>query len=139
MSDIAPELRISLENTPYARLLGFRLLELSEGYAKVAVTIRPEHFSFLETTDGALVMSLVDYASACAVNTLGEIRVGLQFNINFLAAAPAKGEITAEARTAHAGRRIAVVDMSVADNTGKIIAKGTSTAITSQNQARLKS
>ena len=130
MSDITPELRTSLENAPYARLLGFRLLELTEGYAKVAVTIRPEHYSFLGTTDGSLVMSLADYAYACAVNTLGGIRVALQSNINFLAAAPAEGEITAEAKTAHAGRTIAVMDMSVANGNGRIIAKATGTAMT---------
>jgi len=129
MSNITPELRTSLENAPFPRLLGFRLLELTEGYAKVAATIRPEHASFLGATDGAFVMSLADYAYACAVNTLGGIRVALQSNINFLAAAPSEGEITAEAKTAHAGRSVAVMDMSVADDTGKIIAKATGTAM----------
>jgi len=129
MSNITPELRTSLENAPFPRLLGFRLLELSEGYAKVAVTIRPEHFSFLGTTDGTLVMSLADYAYACSVNTLGGIRVALQSNINFLAAAPSEGEITAEAITVHAGRSVAVMAMSVADGNGRVIAKATGTAM----------
>jgi len=139
MSDTLPELKTSLENPPYASLLGFRLQELSEGYAKVAVTIRPEHRNFLGNTDGGLVMSLADHAFASACNSHGDTRVAAQFNINFFAAAPLKGDMTAEARTAHVGRRIAVVDINVADNTGKIIAKATGTAITSHNQAQPKS
>ena len=135
MTNITPELRASLENAPYPNLLGFRLLELTEGYAKVAVTIRPEHASFLGATDGSLVMSLADYAFASSVNTLGATRVALQENIHFVATAPSKGELVAEARAVHVGKIIAVMDMSVTDDTGRIIARATGTAITRPNQS----
>ena len=134
MPNITPELRASLENAPYPNLLGCRLLELAEGYAKTAVTIRPEHANFLGATDGCLAMSLADYAFASAVNTLGQTRIAVQFNINYVATAPSKGELMAEARTVSAGKTIAVMEISVTDATGGIIAKATGTAITRPNQ-----
>ncbi|MFC2002595.1 PaaI family thioesterase [Chloroflexota bacterium] len=133
MPNITPELKASLENAPYPHLLGFRLLELSEGYARVSVTIRPEHANFQGTPDGAFVMSLADYASACACNTLGQTRVGAQFNIHFIAAVPLESELTAEARTVHAGRTMALTEASVTDANGRIIAKASGTAITKPN------
>lgn len=134
MPNITPELRATLENAPYPRRLGCRLLELAEGYAKTAVTIRPEHASFLGATDGSLAMSLADYAFASAVNTLGQTRVAVQFNINFVATAPPEGELIAEARTVHAGKTIAVTEVSITDATGRLIAKATGTAISRPNQ-----
>ena len=135
MSHITAELRDSMENSPYARLLGFRLLELSEGYAKVSVTLRPEHANFLGVTDGGLVMSLADYAFACSCNTFGQARVAAQFSTNFMSAPVMKGKLVAEGRTIHAGKTMALTEISVTDARGKAIAKATGTAIVKPKQS----
>lgn len=135
MAHISAELRTSMENSPYGRRLGFRLLELSEGYARVAVTLRPEHNNFLGMTDGGLVMSLADYAFACSCNTFGQVRVAVQFSTHFISAPTVKGELLAEGRTIHAGKTMALTEISVTDASGKVIAKATGTAITKPNQS----
>ena len=135
MSHITPELRASIENSPYALQLGFRLLELSEGYAKVAVALCPEHTNFHGTTDGGLIMSLADYAFACSCNTFGQVRVAAQFSTNFISAPAMKGKLTAEGRTIHVGKTMALTEITVSDSTGRTIAKATGTAITKPNQS----
>ena len=130
MAHITAELKASMENSPYGRLLGFRLLELAEGYARVSVTLRPEHTNFLGMIHGGLVMSLADYAFACSCNTLGQARVALQFSTNFVSAPPLAGDLLAEARTVHAGETIALTEISITDASGRTIAKATGTAIT---------
>ena len=134
MAHITSELRASMENSPYAQRLGFRLLELSEGYAKVSLTLRPEHTNFLGMIDGGLVMSLADYAFACSCNTFGQTRVAAQFSTNFISAPAMKGELLAEGRTIHAGKTMALTEISVIDASGRLIAKATGTAITKPNQ-----
>ena len=134
MSDISPEMRDTLASAPFPRLLGFRLLELTEGYAKTGVTVRPEHANFLGATDGAVVMCLADYAGACACNTMGVTRVAVQYNIHFLIGSTLNDELTAEARTFHAGRTMAVTEMSVTNANGKVMARATATTITRPNQ-----
>jgi len=119
-----------MENSAYAQLLGFRLLELSEGYAKVSVTPGSEHANFLGVTDGGLVMSLADYAFACSCNTFGQTRVAAQFSTNFVSAPSANNELLAEGRTIHAGKTMALTEISITDASGRIIAKATGTAIT---------
>ena len=135
MAHITAELRASMDNSPYARQLGFRLLELSEGYAKVAVSLRPEHANFFGMIDGGLVMSLADYAFACSCNTFGRARVAAQFSTNFISAAAMNGDLRAEGRTIHAGKTMALTEISVTDASGRIIAKATGTAITKPNQS----
>ena len=135
MSIITEELQRSMENSSYQRKLGFRLLELSKGYAKVSVTLGSEHTNFLGGIDGGLVMSLADYAFACSVNTFGQVRVAAQFSTNFIAAPTLKGELIAEGKTIHAGRTMALTEITVIEASGKIVAKATGTAITKQNKS----
>ena len=134
MTNVTPELRASMENSPYARLLGFRLLELSEGYAKVSVTLSPAHTNFLGVTDGGLVMSLADYAFACSCNTFGQPRVAAQFSTNFISAPALNGDLVAEGKTIHAGKTMALTEISITDATGTLIAKATGTALTKPTQ-----
>jgi len=133
MSTITEELRRAMENSPYGRKLGFRLLELAKGYAKVSVTLGPEHSNFLGTIDGGLVMSLADYAFACSCNTFGQVRVAGQFSTNFISAPALKGELIAEGKTIHAGRTMALTEITVTEASGRIIAKAMGTAITKQD------
>ena len=133
MSNVTNELWASFANAPYPRLLGFSLLELSEGYAKVSVRVRPEHANFLGFTDGALVMSLASYASACSSNSLGGTRVGIQTNINIIATTALGSELMAEAKVTNAGKTMAITETIVTDPNGRIIAKATSTSITSKS------
>ena len=134
MANITPEMRETLENAPYPRLLGLHLLELADGYAKVGVATRPEHASFLGVTDGSLVMSLADYAIACSSNASGQTRVAVQSNTNFIATPAVGSELIAEARIVHAGRTLAIVDTNVTDATGRLVAKSTGTVIARPNQ-----
>ncbi len=130
MTHVTAELRKAMENSAYARRLGFRLLELSEGYARVSVTLGPEHNNFFDMTDGGLVMSLADYAFACSCNTFGQLRVAAQFSTNFIAAPAPNSELIAEGKTVHVGRTMALTEISVTDGSGKAIARATGTAIT---------
>ena len=129
MTNMAPLTRETIEKAPYPNLLGFRLVELAQDYAKVTVRIRPDHANFLGTTDGALVMSLADCTLASASNGSGQLRVGVQCNINFIAGTPLEGELTAVARAVHIGRTLSVFEARVTDLTGKIIANATSTVM----------
>lgn len=125
MAKITAELKTLLENDPFPHWLGFRLLDLEEGYARIAVTTRPEHANFLGTVDGGVIAALSDYAGACAANTLGPARVGIQLSINFVANAPLNSELYAEARAVHAGKAMAIIEITVTTDRGKLIAKAT--------------
>lgn len=115
--------------SPYARLLGMRVTELSAGYARVALDLTPSYDNWEQMTHGGLIMSLADQAFGCALNTLDRIYVALQFNIHFLAAPTKGGTIYAEGRVIQAGRRAGAGEINVTDSQGLALAKATGTVI----------
>ena len=125
---VASTLQKKMSDAPCAAKLGFRLLEVADGYARVAVIPGDEHRNFPGGIDGGLIMSLADYAFACACNTFGDVRVAAQFSTSFMAAPQTGIELIAEGKTLHAGRKVTITEISVTQD-GKLIARSTGTAI----------
>lgn len=128
-SDALAELRARAEGEPIASFLKMRLLELSPGYAKVAMKVKPEHQNFNSLTFGGMVMAVADQAFAYTVNSVDLPSVATQFNIHFIAAAKVDDELIAEGRLVKSGKRVSIAEMTVTNQEGKLIAKATGTTI----------
>jgi acyl-CoA thioesterase len=129
MSDNIEELRAKAEEEHIASFFNMRLLELSPGYAKVSMNLRPEYTNFNGLIFGGIIMSLADQAFAYASNTVVIPNVASQFNIHFVASAGIDDELVAECRVIKRGRRVCISEMSVSNQDGKLIAKATGTTI----------
>jgi len=129
MTDNIEKLRAKAEGEQIASFLNMRVLELSQGYAKVAMDLRPEYTNFNGLIFGGIIMSLADQAFAYASNTIVTPNVASQFNIHFIAGAAVDDELTAECRVVKSGRRVCISEMSVKNQDGKLIAKATGTTI----------
>ena len=113
------------ENSSFYQLLGIRIEEVGDNYARLSIKIEKKHIQFLETVHGGVIASLADSAAAWAVygsNNLNGIPVTVEMKINFLK--PVKsGKLVAEARNIHKGSRIFVSDVEVKNGKGNLIAK----------------
>ena len=123
------KLRARAEVEPIASFLKMRLLELSPGYAKVAMKIIPEHLNFHGLIFGGIVMAVADYAFAYAANSVAFPSYASQFNIHFIAAPEVGDELTAECWVVRSGRRVVIVEMTASNQEGKLIAKASATGI----------
>ncbi len=128
-SDNLAELRSKEATEPIASFLKMRLLELSPGYAKVAMKITPEYMNFNGMVFGGIVMAVTDQAFAYATNSLVSPSIATQFNIHLISGAATGDELTAECRVVKSGRRIGVSEMTVTNQDGKLIAKATGTTV----------
>lgn len=128
-SNTLTELRAGAEEEPIASFLKMRLLELSPGYAKVAMKITPEYQNFNGLVFGGIAMAVADQAFAYAVNSVSRPSIASQFNIHFIAAAKVGDELIAEGRVVKSGRRVSIAEMTVTNQEGKLIAKATGTTI----------
>jgi len=128
-SEALAELRTKAEEEPIASFLKMQLLELSPGYAKVAIKIIPEYQNFNGLVFGGIVMAVADQAFAYAVNSVSRPNIASQFNMHFIAAAKVGDELIAEGRVVKSGRRVSIAEMTVTNQEGKLIAKATGTTI----------
>jgi len=123
------QLRAKAGDEPIASFLDMRLLELSEGYARVAMKLKHEYGNFNGMVFGGIIMSLADQAFAYATNSVITPNVASQFNIHFIAGAAVGDELTAECRVVKSGRRVCISEMTVTNQDGKLIARATGTTI----------
>ena len=128
-SDALAELRARAEGEPIASFLKMRLLELSPGYAKVAMKLSPEYQNFNGLVFGGIVVAVADQAFAYAVNSVAHPSIASQFNIHFIAAARVGDELIAEGRVVKSGKRVGITEMTVTNQEGKLIARATGTTI----------
>ena len=129
VSDNVAELRAKAEGEPIASFLKMRLLELSPGYARVAIKLTPEYQNFNGLVFGGIVMAVADQAFAYASNSIAHPSIASQFNIHFITGAGVDDELTAECRVVRSGRRVGISEMTVTNQEGKLIAKATGTTI----------
>jgi len=128
-SENVAALRARADAEPIASFLNMRLVELSEGYARVSMKLKPEYVNFNGMVFGGIIMSLADQAFAYGTNSVITPNVASQFNIHFVAGADAEDELTAECRVVKTGRRVCISEMTVTNQAGKLIAKATGTTI----------
>ena len=128
-SDTVAELMAKEKTEPIASFLKMKLLELSPGYAKVAMKLKPEYQNFNGMAFGGIIMAVADQAFAYASNSLAYPSIASQFNIHFIAGAAADDELTAECRVLRSGRRAGISEITVTNQEGKLIAKATGTTI----------
>ena len=127
--DVLAELRASAETEPIASFLKMRLLELSPGYARVAIKLTPEYENYNGFVFGGIIMSLADEAFGFAVNSVDRPSVATQFNTHFIAAPRIDDELIAEGRLIKSGRRVSIAEITITNQDGKLIAKATGTTI----------
>jgi acyl-CoA thioesterase len=127
--DLVAKLKAGAAAEPVAAFLDMRLVELSPGLARVAMKVRPEHLNFNGMVFGGIIMAIADQAFAYATNSLVSPSIATQFNIHLLSGASPGDELTAECRVIKSGRRIGVSEMTVTNQSGKLIAKATGTTV----------
>ena len=129
MSDNIAALKTKAKEDKISSFLKMRLVELSPGYAKVAMKLRPEYTNFDGLIFGGIIMSIADQVFGYATNSVITPNVASQFNIHFVAGASIDDELIAECRVVKSGRRVCISEMTVNNQEGKLIAKATGTTI----------
>jgi acyl-CoA thioesterase len=124
-SDLISELRNAEKTEPIAISLGMKLVELEPGRAVVKMTVGSGHINFNGVVSGGVITALSDQAFAYASNSMARHSLAAQLNIYFISAAKPGDELTAEGKVIKSGRRIGISEMTVTNQTGKIIARAT--------------
>ena len=124
-------LRSAVASAPYYQLLKISLDQIDEGFARFRMPFRKELTQAYGVVHGGAIATLADTAVAFAMMTMiqpGERVTTVEFKINFLAPVT-EDDLIGEARIISKGKRLALADMEVKREDGKLIAKGLATYI----------
>jgi len=112
------------EKSPFYQLLGIKIEEVKDGFARLSMEAENKHKQFYGTVHGGILATLADSAAAWAIlgkkNAEGN-PVTVEMKINYLQPV-CSGEVVAEARNVHEGSRIFVSDVEI-KNEGTLVAK----------------
>jgi acyl-CoA thioesterase len=129
-ADVEAGIRERLANNPVVKFLGVQAPELGQGFARFALTVRPEFLNSQGFLQGGVIAALADEAVAYALFGLvaeGEMISTVEMKINFLAPVQ-QGSIEAQAHITKRGRTISLGDVEVTQGE-RLIAKGLCTYI----------
>jgi acyl-CoA thioesterase len=110
-----------MENDRFAAHSGVKVLEISEGYAKVSLEVESRHCNGVGVVQGGAIFTLADLAFAAAVNSHGNVAVAINVSISFLKGT-SSGTLFAEAREISKSARLASCSVDVTDQTGALVA-----------------
>lgn len=116
----------SLQETPFYKLLGVELVELSPGEAVLKILPTIEHTNPLGMIHGGLLLSIADAAMGNAVRTLGSRGVTVDMSTSFLSSAKIGQEIIAKGKVLKAGRNLFFAEATVTSDE-KLLVKCTGT------------
>ena len=123
----------NLPQAPLSDVLQFRLVEVSEGFARFVGSPGEQHYNPMGSVHGGWASALLDSAMGCAVlSTLDETRLftTVQLSVNLLRPMSSQtGEVRCEARVLHVGGRTATAEGRVVDREGRLYAHGTTTCL----------
>jgi len=97
----------------FRELLGIKVLEIKDGYAKMSMQITKKHTNAHGFTHGGVLFSLADCAFAEAVNFGDRQAVAVHVSINYLRPTVEGDVLIAEANTVSDGKTLALCSVVV--------------------------
>ena len=119
----------SVHASPYPALIGMTIASLDFDRCRIELTLRNDHLQPFGIVHGGVIATLIDTATFWAAfmrlpEDAGLVNVDLK--LNYLKAV-ARGRLHADGECLRAGRQISYTIASVFDDSGELVAHGTST------------
>lgn len=127
--ELTQRLQAKIGADSYPHLLGIDLLEAGQGCVRLRMKIDKRHFNGAGVVHGGVLSSLADTAVAFSLMTLvgtGSWMPTVDLNITYIAPIK-KSEIFAEGRIVHRGGTIAVGEVEIAEEGGRLLARSRAT------------
>lgn len=118
---------------PFASLIGLSMSDVEHGLVVMHLTPAEYHYNPIGTMHGGILATLLDSVMGCAVHSTlpkGRAYTSLEIKVNYVRAVTiASGELSAEGRLVHGGRRSAVAEGKVVDARGRLCATASTTCM----------
>jgi uncharacterized protein (TIGR00369 family) len=116
--------------SPYFELLSMKIVDVRLGFSRLEINLAPKHLQPFGFVHGGVFASIIDAATFWAIfyeiedQNTGATSVDLK--LNYLAPT-VSGKLIADGRRIKLGKTLGYAEATVTDETGKLLAHGTST------------
>ncbi len=123
----------TVPSAPISALVGLALTEVDDGRIVMCLTPAEYHYNPIGTMHGGILATLLDSVMGCAVHSTlpkGRAYTSLEIKVNYVRAVTNEsGELSAEGKVVHVGRRSAVAEAKVTDAQGRLCATASTTCM----------
>ena len=123
--------RAKTNDVPIARLIGFEAKDIGDGRAVVTLAAGPQHANPMGTLHGGVLCDIADAAMGMAfASTLApdESFTTVELKINFFRPVW-EARLKAEGQVLRRGRNLGYVECDITDESGRLVAKASSTCL----------
>jgi uncharacterized protein (TIGR00369 family) len=117
---------------PVARLVGFDLVEIGRGHARIDLRAGPQHANPMGTLHGGILCDIADAAMGMSYVSLlspSESFTTIEIKMNFLRPFWS-GSLSARGKIIRKGRTMGLLECRITDEQRKLVAYATSTCLT---------
>jgi acyl-CoA thioesterase len=116
-----------MEHDLFSQWLGITIIEISEGYSRIRMTVRTEMINGFGIVHGGIAFSFADSAFAFACNNRNNLSVALDTSINFIKPVHVGDVLIGEAKEIHNGRTTGLYHIEIKNQNDHVVAlfKGT--------------
>ena len=125
VDEVIQSIRRNVQQEPFARKLGLRLIKAEPGYAMVEMEPQEELANIFGMTHGGAIFSLIDEAFEVSCNTHGTVSVALSMTITYHRAPDQKSKLRAESVEIHRSAKTGTYEIKVTDERDILIASCT--------------
>lgn len=123
----------TVSSAPIAAMVGLSIAEVEEGRVVMRLTPAKYHCNPLGTMHGGVLATLLDSVMGCAVHSTlpkGRAYTSLEIKVNYVRAVTSQsGELSAEGKIVHGGRRSPVAEAKGIDASGRLCATASTTCL----------
>jgi uncharacterized protein (TIGR00369 family) len=125
--------RKRVDDVPFLQLLDIKLEQLGQGEAEMSMTVQPKHLQTMGIVHGGVIASILDsvtwWAAFAAQEPGDQARImSADLKLNYLSALKS-GRATAKGKCKKSGSRLCYVVGEIFDETGRLVADGSSTLL----------
>ncbi len=111
-----------MEHDEFSRWMGVEILDVGEGYSKIACSVKKEMLNGFGVTHGGIVFSLADSALAFSAATYGRVSLAIENSISFTQKTTEGSRLTAEAKCLNLTYKTGLFEIRVRDGQDNLVA-----------------
>jgi acyl-CoA thioesterase len=111
-----------MENDVFSQWMGIEILDVKEGYCKIACTVTDEMLNGFYVTHGGILFSLADSALAFSAGTFGRVSLAIENSISFTKKSGTGDKLTAESTCINLTHKTGLFEVKITNDDDELLA-----------------